>query len=371
MAAKANIKRQREEQLYAQGLTVTQIAERLRVSHQAVSKLLNLKANPKLRREHDAHYGLDEELRAGEDGPRIRERGRELYAQGLTINFIAEQLGRPRQVVAEMIEGDVELGRQHAARVALDRKLIGGEPATTDDISVDHRDGLPEDRGGAESRSATRSATEERPDVQPGDPAGCGGREVCDDNRGDPTVNGAPTAEATEQRPTTNATEEPPAMQPRNATAERDGATTRCNLRKREVQPQDATAERPEMQPPRRQQRNLEKREMGAAAAEKIVQQVIEQVRVAYGYYPDQFTSKDPSPQLEEAWQAAMFIASRVTGLSFAQLGEVFGCGPGTVEHACNEIVVFFTVDETLRGRILSTEARIREEFGIPRIISG
>ena len=158
-----------------------------------------------------------------------------------------------------------------------------------------------------------------------------------------PAVNGASTAQR-----------QPGVQQPKNP--------QQCN---REM----ATADRPAVQPSRRQQRNLEKRAEGATA-EKIVKQVIEQVRVSYGYYPDQFTSKNPTPQLEEAWQTAMYIASRVTGLSFAQLGEVFGYGTGTVEYAYNKIGAFLTVDETLRGRIIRIEARIREEFGIPRIIS-
>lgn len=368
MAAKTNIKKQREEQLYARGLTVTQIAERFRISHQAVSKQLKLKANPELRREHGAHHDLDEGLRAGEDGPRMRERVRELYAQGLSVDFIVEQLRRPRQAVAEMVEGDAELGKQHAARLAMDRKLIGEEPAPADDFSVDHRDSLPKDRGDdAESRSATRMATEERPaqarnasegrpEVQPVDRAG---RETCDDNRGEPAVNGTPAAEAEAAergRATRSATSEHPALQPRKATTEQ------------EVQPRNATAERTEVQPPRSQQRNPEER-AAEAAAERIVQQVIEQVRVAYGYRPDQFTGKEPTPQLKEARQAAMFIASRVTGLSSVQLGAIFGCDESTILHAIDEIAMIFTVDETLRERILGTDARIREEFGIPRII--
>ena len=169
MAAKTNIKKQREEQLYAQGLTVTQIAKRFRISHQAVSKQLKLKTNQKLRGEHDTHYNLDEELRAGEDGPGKRERVRELYALGLSIDFIVEQLGEPRQAVAEMVEGDAELGRQHAARVALDRELTGGEPVTADEFCGDQ----------------ARDEREEHPGVQPDDAAGCGDREVCDDNRRD------------------------------------------------------------------------------------------------------------------------------------------------------------------------------------------
>ena len=292
------------------------------------------------------------------------ERVRELYAQGLAIDFIVEQLGGPSQAVAEMIEGDAELWRQHAARVALDRKLIGEEPVA-DDISVDHLDGLPEDRGGAEIRSATRSATEERPapqarnaseertEVQPDGPAGGGGHE--NDSGGEPAVNGAPAAEA-EAAERRRATEEQPAPQLRKAIADRG------------VQPQDATADRPGVQPSR-QQRNPERAE--GATAEKIVKQVIDQVRVAYGYYPDQFTSKDnPTPQLEEAWQMAMYIAARVTGLSPVQLSAIFGCDSSTVLHAVTEMEGLLTVVATLRGRILNIDARIREEFGIPWIRS-
>ncbi|MCY3641567.1 MAG: hypothetical protein OXH37_11190, partial [Gammaproteobacteria bacterium] len=81
--------------------------------------------------------------------------------------------------------------------------------------------------------------------------------------------------------------------------------------------------------------------------------------------------SKDnPTPQLEEAWQAAMFIASRVTSLSPVQLGAIFGCDSSTVRRAVTKITAIFTVSETLRGRILSIDAQIREEFDIPRIIS-
>ena len=159
-----------------------------------------------------------------------------------------------------------------------------------------------------------------------------------------PAVNGAPTARR-----------QPGVQQPKSP--------QQCN---REM----ATADRPAVQPSRRQQRNLEKSAEGATA-EKIVKQVIDQVRVAYGYYPDQFTSKDnPTPQLEEAWQAAMFIASRVTSLSPVQLGAIFGCDSSTVRRAVTKITAIFTVSETLRGRILSIDAQIREEFDIPRIIS-
>lgn len=393
MAAKANIKRQREEQLYAQGLTVTQIAEWFRVSHQAVSKQLKLKANPELRRKHGAHYDLDEELRAGEDGPRMRERVRELYAQGLAIDFIVEQLGRPRQAVAEMIEGDAELGRQHAARVALDRKLIGGEPVTADDVSVDHRDGLPEDRGDAGSRSATRSATEERPapqarnaseerrEVQPNDPAGGGGHE--NDSGGEPAVNGVPAAEAdaqaAERRRATkeatrvaedprNATKEQPEVQPDHPDGRRRAAAGDDRGDAAESQPATPrlTAENqpaPKSQPVRIPTESQPPSESEAAAerAEQIVRRVIELVSAAYRPNPNRstpFTRRDRTAP-PERW-VAMFIASTVTNLSSVQLGEIFGCHSSTVRLAVSEITPIFFVDHTLREGILGIKAQIR-----------
>ena len=55
------------QQLYAHGFTMPQIATRLQISHQAVSKMLNLKDNPRLRRRHVARRALDHKLIAGEE----------------------------------------------------------------------------------------------------------------------------------------------------------------------------------------------------------------------------------------------------------------------------------------------------------------
>lgn len=66
MAVRPSIKKRRLQQLYAQGFTMSQIAEMFRITHQAVSKMLNRKDNPELRRLHAARVALDKKLMDGE-----------------------------------------------------------------------------------------------------------------------------------------------------------------------------------------------------------------------------------------------------------------------------------------------------------------
>ena len=192
MAANITIKKRRQQQLYAQGLAMSLIAVRFRISHQAVSKALDRKDNAKLRRQHVAHRNLDKKLRAGKNRPRMRSRVRELYAQGLRIQFVIKRLELPEPAVTEMIEGDAEIKRLYTARMALDRKLIRGEPVTEADFAVDQvaprpdgnrrRDASGDDLGeptpsraqaavAEDAENATdghsESATAERPEVQP------------------------------------------------------------------------------------------------------------------------------------------------------------------------------------------------------------
>ena len=328
MAARTTIKKRRLQQLYAQGLTMSLIALRFRISHQAVSKMLN--RNAKLRRQHVAHRTRDRKLLAGENRQRMRKRAQEWYAQGLLVKFVIWRLELSEQVVTEMIEGDAKIERLHAARVALDKKLLAGEPVTEADFAVD------------QDQVAPRSDGNRR-------------RDAAGDDRGEPTPSRAQAAVAEDAESATDGHSE-------SATSERPKA-----------QPESATFEQPKAQPPREAtesatqkakptsspQSDLQER---AAAA---VQLVIKHVCAEYGYRPTQFTGKETAPEFKEARQVAMFMALRVTGLSAVLLAPIFDCTSNTIYQADAAIELIFLGDHTRRARILSAEAQIRGETGL------
>ena len=293
---KSNIKKMRLRQLYAQGLSMAQIAARFVITQQAVSKLLNLKEDAGLRQQHATCRNLDKELIFGKSQPRIRKCVQELYAQGMRLVFIVERLGISRQAVSEMNEGDVELERRHAARVALDRKLIAEERVTVDDFYVDNLDAPPV--GGKERAHGAEAGDEE------------------DEERRTST-----------EIATKNTTD-------------------------------TATSQQPEIQPSKQPE---ECGNQAADSSERIVKLVIEQVCADHECNRNQFASQERSPQVDEAREEAMFIAVRVTGLSFAQLGGIFGCDSSIVQHAYNEVEPIFITVPTRRDRILRIEASLRE----------
>ena len=363
MAAKVTIKKKRLRQLYAQGLSMPQIAELFGISSQAVSKALDRKtAAAGLQKQHVAHRNLDKKLRAGESRPRMRSRVRELYALGLRIAFVVSRLKLSEQVVTEMIEGDAEIERLHTARVALDGKLIAGESVTEADFAVDQ--------------------VAPRPD-------GNRRRDASGDDRGEPTPSRAQAAVAEDAESAADGHSE-------SATAERPetqppGAAESATAGQPEVQPpgaaESATAKRPEVQPreaaesatqkakPTSSWRDVQRllqemkaeREAEKAEAAATAQLVIKHVGAEYGYHPTQFTGKETTPEFEEARQVAMFIAVRDAGLSSLQLGEIFDCDPSTIQHADTEVLAIFCVDETRRNRILRVEALVRPLLALPR----
>ena len=306
MAAKATIKQKRLRQLYAQGINTSKLGEWFKITHQAVSKVLDRKTNAGLQKQHVARRNQDKKLVARKDIPRARKRRvKALYGLGFSAEFVVRLLGLPEQVVTEMIAGDAELERLHTARVALDRKLIAGEPVTEADFAADQAAPLPD---------STRR------------------RDASGDDRGEPTPSRAQAAVAEDAE---------------NATTERS-----------ETQPESATQKaKPTSSWQRDLQRFLQKWDAEAAAA---VQLVVKHVGAAYGYHPGQFTGKETTPEFKEARQVAMSIALR--GFPAAQLAQIFDCPSITIYRANSEIASAFPVDETLRGKILSAKARIREE---------
>ena len=349
-------------QLYGQGLTMLLIAKRFRITHQAVSKMLDRKNNTRLQKQHVERRDLNKKLRAGgASRRRMRSRVRELRAQGLSLEFVADQLALLQQDVTEMIEGDAEIKRRHATRVALDRKLIVGEPVTEADVSVHQAASLPDDRRrravsgddrGESTPSRKKSAVEEDAES---------------------TTDGHSESETTGQRKTQprkavesatkNATTEQPKTQPPPSAS--DSATDADHSK---AQPREATKSTTVHLQALRERQRIEER----AAA--VVQLVIKHVDAAYGYRPAQF-SQESTPQLrwqstgqqqlEEARQVAMFIALGITGLSAVQLARISDWSLSTIVYAEREITAIYCVDETRRTMILSTTSQIREEAGL------
>ena len=343
MAANITIRKKRLRQLYAQGLSMPQIAELFGISSQAVSKALDRKTAAGLQRQHVAHRNLDKKLRAGKNRPRMRSRVRELYALGLRIQFVVEWLELPEQAVTEMIAGDAEIERLHTARVALDGKLIAGEPVTEADFAVDQ--------------------VAPRPD-------GNRRRDASGDDCGEPTPSRAQAAVA------------------EDAESAADGHSESATAERPEVQPpsaaESATAERPKTQPPGAAesatqkakptnspqsdlQRLLQEKAEKEAEAAAAVQLVLKHVGAEYRCHPAEFTGKETTPEFEEARQVAMFIALRITGLTPLQLAPSFGCDLSTILSADTEVTPIFCVDETLRYRILRVEALVRSLLALPR----
>ena len=352
-------------QLYGQGLTTLEIAKQFGITHQAVSKMLDRKNNTRLKKQHVERRNLNKKLRAGgESRRRLRSRVRELRVQGLSLEFVADKLALPQQDVTEMIAGDAEIERRHTARVALDRKLIVGEPVTEADVSVHQAASLPDDRlrraGSGDDRgestpSEKQSAVEED-------------AESTTEGHSESATTGQPKTQprkAAESATAKHATTERPKTQPPPPSAS-DSATDADHSKAQPREPTEPAT--PDLQAAREQQRIQER-----AAA--VVQLVIRHVGAAYGYRPAQFTGRETTPQLwwrlekqqqlEEARQVAMFIALRVTGLSAVQLALIFDCHPNTIDHADGEITAIYCVQETRRTMIHSTISQVREEAGL------
>ena len=348
MPKKAPIKRLRVQQLYEQGIPTTKIAEWLRTTHQAVSKLLKLKENPELRQQHAASRTLNRKLSGGTSLPeRMPMRVKELYALGLSIKDLSRLLAVPPPNVFMLVDEDAELERLHAARAALDRKLANREPVTEADFTADQAAPVPDaDRGelapnGAQAAVGGAAPTEEiqPPDEQPAD-------------------------EHSEEV-------QPEVVQPlEDATDEHS---------EEEIQPPELPRSAPEAETKMSSQMSSKTSTKGETAdAAPAVHLVLKHVGAEYGFQPNQLTiQEEPRPQwwqpqpskdelqLTEARQVVVFIALRVAGLSRGQLAAVLGCDFLTILHADSEAEAIFLADYARRERMLGIKLRIREEAGL------
>ena len=379
MPAKAPIKRLRFQQLYEQGIPTTKIAEWLRTTHQAVSKLLKLKENPELRQQHVASRTLNRKLSGGNSLPeRMPMRVKELYALGLSIKDLSRLLAVPPPNVFMLVDDDAELGRLHAARAALDRKLANREPVTEADFIADQAAPVPDDDGGELARNGAPAAVEEEaapteemqpPDEQPA------------------SEQIQPPDDATDERPEVAPVEQPKVEQPPEQPADEQPEVQAAVLQPLEDAPDEHSAEgmqppepprdAPEAatQQPERSSQMLSKRSTKTSTkgetenAAAAVHLVLKHVGAEYGFQPNQLTiQEEPRPQWwpqqskEEARQVVVFIALRVAGLSPVQLSAVLGCDLSTILHADSEILPIFLADHARRERILGIELRIRQE---------
>ena len=388
MPKKAPIKRLRLQQLYEQGIPTTKIAQWFLTSPQAVSKLLKLKENPELRQQHVANRTLNRKLSGGTILPeRMPMRVKELYALGLNIGQVSVLLAVPPPDVFMLVDDDAEVERLHAARAALDRKLVHRKTVTEADFTADCAPPVPDDDGGELARHGAPAAVEEEAapteELQPPDEQPADEQIQPPDDAPDERSEVAPVEQPKVQQPPEQPADEQPEVQPAVVQPLEDATDEHSE---EEIQPPEPPPDAPEaatQQPERSSQMSSQmlsqrstKGETADAAA--AVHLVLKHVGAEYGLQPDQLTiQEEPTPQwwqpqpskdelqLTEARQVVVFIALRVTGLSPVQLAAILGCHPSTIDRAYSEILPIFLADYARRERMLGIESRICQEAGL------
>ena len=351
----------RVQLLYSQGMPTQKIAGRFLITHHVVSRMLKLKKNAGLQRQHAEHRTLDRKLIFGENQTLIFQRIQEIYGLGIGVEGVSRMLAVPLLDVIKVIDGDAELERQHAAHVALDRELIAEKPP----LPARRRDGSAYGRGKPTPNGQPKAELSLQPprpqpkaEVQPPPPA----QPELQPEPQSKTQPKPAEAPPPQSKPQPAAPPDRPAAQP---TARSASPAAPANRRQR-VSPT------PPAQPSQRLDRlarYFQEEKAKIAAAKRKVELVRKHVRayeppykppyvphyVGYEYFP----AYEP----KEARQVTMFIAKQVTGLSYLDLAEVFDCDYSTIPRACGEVEALYCVHEPARDRILRIEREIREEL--------